>query len=764
MKTGFCITKSDVIEEKTIRGCPFVHMSQPLSIELCDRASELIRRAEDGFFVADQLTRAVDDIILSSYSTTFQGSDYPGSAELVLLAVGGYGRREIMPYSDIDIMLLSRSNNKEIKEAVQAVLYKMWDRGLDISHSFRTLKGCIDDAVRELQTRTAMLDCRFLSGNEALFSEFKRDVYQKLLFKDKKNFTAEIIREADRRHKASGDSLYLLEPNVKDGRGGLRDIHSISWLSRSELKVSSIEGYQQFMPESQFRSFISAYRFLLKTRACIHICSARKNDVLTAELHDEVAALLGFRDTPRFFASEIMMRTFYHRSKTVADALARVINLCGKRYFHFPAPFMVRKITGEFQLSRNEIIVKDQGLFSDAAKIMEAFRIYSMTGKEFSYQVEELLKNSAAIISRRGFASQQTVSCFREILTGNRVYETLRKMHDTGILGRFIPEFGRMQHLVILESFHQYTVDEHTLLAIRNLENLKNTKQVKLKYLSDILKKVNQEVLVLAILLHDIGKGVSRKHEEAGYIMIKGILERLLIDQADRQKIEFLVGNHIFLSKLALTRDIEAPETVTQLAEAVGSEENLDALYLMTYSDMSAVNSAFWTEWKASILDELYAKTCRHLRGAAHNPYLLLDEKLKIFVQEMSERYLISTTLDEIKADYTMAEKARKESLAVSVKERNDTAAEFTVVTYEMPRRFSRIVGVLSSRGLNIVRARLFTGKKGLVVRKIIVSNWKKLYWEGMETVIIDDLNTAILSDEAIVLPPSALAEFKNPA
>jgi [protein-PII] uridylyltransferase len=739
-------------------------MIRPLSIELCDEASELINKGEDGFSLAEQLTKSVDDIVVSSCLSVLRTSGPYAGTELALLAVGGYGRREMMPYSDIDIMLLSRTDSKEVKEAAQAVLYKFWDRGLNISHSFRTLKGCIEDAVRELHTRTSLLDCRFLAGDEALFDEFRRDVYPKLLFKNKRNFTGEMLREIDRRHKASGESLYLLEPNVKEGRGGLRDINSISWLCRSELKVSTVDEYRQFMQKSQFLGFLSAYSFLLKARACVHICSAGKNDVLSAEHHDCVAALLGFKDTERFFAPEIMMRILYYKSKSVVDALKKVLSLCGKRYFHFHASFMVRKVADEFFLSRNELIVKDHKLFSDTARIIEAFYLYSTTGKEFSYQVEELLKNAACLITKQGRASLQAIHYFREILKGNRVFETLQKMHETGVLGRFIPEFGRLRHLVILESFHQYTVDEHTLLAIRNIEKLRNTRQAKLMYLADILKKVKPEVLFIAILLHDIGKGVSRRHEEAGYIIIKSILERLTVDTHDRQSIEFLVANHIMLSKLAMTRDIDAPETVAQLAEAVGNDENLDALYLMTYADMSAVNSTFWTEWKASILHELYSKTCSHLRGIGHNPHLLLDNRLMKFTEEMSERYLISNTIDEIKSDYSLVEIAKTESLAVSIAERNDTAAEFTVVTYKLTRLFSRIVGVLSSRGLNIVRARLFTGSRGTVVRKIIVSNWKKLYWNGMEKSIIEDLKKAIILDEPIVLHPPQSPEVKGTA
>ena len=737
-------------------------MTLPLSSILCETASELIAKDENGLLLGDRLTEIVDRVLLSSYLSTTQGAASADFADIAFLAIGGYGRREIMPYSDIDIMLLSGNNDKGARDAAQTLLYRLWDEGFNISHSFRTLKGCTDDSMKDLHTRTALLDCRFLAGNEALFRDFKRDIYPKLLFKGKKGFTAEIIREIDKRYKEAGDSLCLLEPNVKEGRGGLRDVHAMSWLARSELKLSAVEEYRQFMSEVRFRDFLSAYKFMLKTRACIHIKSARKNDVLSAEIQDEVASLYGFRDTTRFFATEIMMRVYYYKAKVIVDALAKVMNLCGKRYFYLPAPFLVRKINGDFSISRNEIILKTPDVLEDAAKIIGAFQVYSITGKEFSYQVEELLKNRSVFIKKEVRSSSLAIQSFREILRGERVYETLRKMHDTGVLGRFIPEFGRLQHLVILEAFHRYTVDEHTLLAVRNFERLKNNKQGKLQYLAEIVRKVKQEVLFLAILLHDIGKGVSRKHEEVGYIIIKSILERLLIDQHDRQKIEFLVRNHIFLARLALTRDADSPETVIQLAEAAEDEENLDALYLMTYADMSAVNDEFWNEWKASLLTGLYTKTRDHIRGVRKDTYPLLDKKLQLFVREMSERYLLSNAIDEIKADQAQTKIAKKEGLAVSIKETSDSAAEITVITFKMPRLFSRIVGVLSARGLNIIRARLFTSDKGMVIRKIIVSNWGTLLWDGMETGIIHDLQRVILRDETVTINQTAAIEKRT--
>ncbi len=229
---------------------------------------------------------------------------------------------------------------------------------------------------------------------------------------------------------------------------------------------------------------------------------------------------------------------------------------------------------------------------------------------------------------------------------------------------------------------------------------------------------------------------------DTGYL--KGVMERFNIEQNDRQKIEFLVKNHIVLSKLALMRDIDAPETVTQLAEIVENEDNLDALYLMTYADTTAVNPHFWTEWKAYLFHEIYIRTKAHLMGISRQCLDITDGKIKEFVKNMPDRYLISNTLEAINIDYQMAVMSEDKRPVIAVSERQDGTAEFTIVTDDMPGLFSKIVGVLGFRGLNILRARLYTGKNGLVIDKILISNWRDMWWQGMEEQINGDMKKAI--------------------
>jgi len=723
--------------------------------DLCMRwrriASELITGGASGKSIVFELTALVDELLAGSFRAAAITS-LPD--DLALVAIGGYGRSEIVPYSDIDIMLLSRGRDKKTTEGAQSVFYKLWDLGLNISHCFRTLDECLFDAVSDPKTRTAIIDSRFVAGSRVLYNEFTTDIYPKILFKRKQAFVGSILSEVKARHRTYEDSVYLLEPNVKDGIGGLRDMHTLTWLARVVLKIGDVSGLAPLLAANDYQHLIKAFDFLLRVRLSLHIISQRKNDILSFEYQDAVARQLGLKDTKRFTAAEIMMRLYYKKAEVIRGVLWRIMNISGRRNILFPLNLSIRRVTDDFYIAKNEITVKDKGIFRKNEKIMEAFGIYSLSGRKFSSQVKECLRGRALFISSKTRLSGKAVAGFLEILKGNRVYDTLREMHEMGILDRFIPEFGKLRHLVIYEMYHRYTVDEHSLLAVRNLERLKNTRHPKLMYLCDIIKSTNQYVLFLAILLHDIGKGgygrLGSNHEEAGYKMLKAVIERFNIGNEDGNRIEFLVRNHIVLSKLALNRDSEAPETVVQLAEIVENEENLDLLYLMTYADMTAVSPDFWTEWKAYLFHDLYMRTKDHLRGVKAKQYQTSDPDLRGFIESMPDRYAISTTSETLRSDYILSGRVKSEELATSVLERPDGTAEITVATKDRPGLFSKIVGVLSRRGLNILRARIYTSKNLLALDKIVLSNWNSIWWEGIEAQLTEDIYNSIVKESPI--------------
>jgi|GEM_PF-739907 [protein-PII] uridylyltransferase len=748
-------------------------MKEDMSSLWCERASELLDRGSTGKAIVFDLTAHVDDMLSDAFGTALQAS-YPGSVpnDLALVAVGGYGRSEMAPYSDIDIMLLSRGRDKKTTEAAHAVLYKLWDMGLNISHSFRTLVECVQDSIKDPKTRTSIIDSRFLTGDRTVFEEFRRDIYPKILFKKKQDFVGSILGEVNKRHKTFEDSVYLLEPNIKEGIGGLRDVHTLTWLSKVILKIDKLSGLSSIFAKNDYLHLMKAFDFFLKMRLALHIISKCRNDVLSFEFHDAVAQRMGFKNTKRFIAAEIMMRLYYKKAEAISSALKKVMNISGRKYVHFPINLTIKKITDDFYLARNEIAVKDKGVFKNLDKIMEAFSIYSMSGRNLSDQVRESIRGRALFISSGIRPSRKSVAVFLEMLKGNRVYDTLRSMHEMGVLDRFIPEFGRLRHLVIYEIYHRYTVDEHSLIAVKNLETLKNTRQARLSYLAEILKRSRQDILFFAILLHDIGKGGYGRnggsHEDSGYKMLKAIMERFCIEPQDRKRIEFLVRNHIVLSKLALHRDSEAVETITQLAELVENEENLDSLYLVTYADMTAVNPVFWTEWKAYLFHDIYVRTKDHLQGIRAKRYRTSDKKLQGFIESMPDRYVISTTSEMVQADYLLASRVAKKVLAISVNKRPDSTAEIVVATKDKPGLFSKIVGVLSFRGLNILRARIYTSNNALALDKILLSNWSSIWWEGLEDQLKADLYNAIVLDAHIcpergfLKPPFAGKRMEN--
>ncbi len=730
-------------------------MKKDISRLWCKRASELIYSGSTGKSIVFDLTAQVDSALSDTFKTALKDS-YSGAVtdDLALIAVGGYGRSEMVPYSDIDIMFLSRGRDRKTTESAQAVLYELWDMGLNISHSFRTLVECLQDSIKDPKTRTAIIDSRFLIGDRTVFEEFRREIYPKILFKKKQDFVGDMLAEVNKRHKTFEDSVYLLEPNIKEGIGGLRDMHTLTWLSKVILKIDDISGLEAIITKNDYMHLVKAFDFFLRARLSLHIISKCRNDVLSFEFQDAVAQQMGFKNTKRFIAAEIMMRLYYKKAEAIGSVLKRIMNISGRKYIHFPLNLSIKKISDDFYLARNEITVKDREIFRNFDKIMEAFSIYSMSGRKLSDQVQESIRGRAIFISSGIRPSSKSVAAFLAILKGNRVYDTLRRMHELGILDRFIPEFGRLRHLVIYEIYHRYTVDEHSLIAVKNLETLKNTRQARLHYLADILKRARQDILFFAILLHDIGKGGyggnDGGHENSGYKMLKAIMERFGIEHQDRKRIEFLVRNHIVMSKLALNRDSEAAETVTQLAELVENEENLDALYLMTYADMTAVNPVFWTEWKAYLFHDIYMRTKDHLQGIKAKRYMTSDKKLQGFIESMPERYVISTTSETVQADYLLAGRAAESVLAIAVNERPDSAAEIVVATKDRPGLFSKIVGVLSFRGLNILRARIYTNKNALALDKILLSNWRSIWWEGFEEQLKEDLYSAIVMDTKV--------------
>jgi [protein-PII] uridylyltransferase len=742
--------------------------------------SDLIRQGYGGRRLTALYTERTDSVVRDVFYSVFghpstsslkkEVTATATSEGLCLIALGGYGRGELAPYSDIDIMLLAPDRSRA--EEARQLLYKLWDAGLNISHSFRTASDCINEARKDIKTRTSLIEQRFIAGDEALYRSFKETVYPEVAFRNQRTYVTDKLQEVEFRHKRFGDSVFMLEPNVKEGEGGLREVHTVLWLTSVAFRIRHFDDLTKILSPDDFRRLEKAYDFMLKVRFCLHLLSGRRNDTLSFEFHEPAARLLNFRGSKSFYASERFMRYLYLKTAAISDVAAHALDKCSQQYIRFALPFTKRKISDNFSLSRDRIIPTRE-IGKDTDMMMEAFHVMSRTGKKFSPGLRDEIKKNLFRITGPARHSPRAVESFMSVLRGPRIYDTLSEMHRCGVLGRFLPEFGALSYLVVYEPFHRYTVDEHSLHAVRKLEELATTKYKSMEHFSAIFRRIkNKEALVLSLLLHDIGKRrITREkrfpnsdvpewyHEGEGYREVKNITERFNLDVVLRNRVEFLVKNHIMMSVTAFKSETDDAEVIAQFAGEVADRENLDSLYLMTYADMASVAPDFWTDWKSYLLRELYETVSRYIegfkeQGADHISRILSlsgekEEEVKQFLSLMPDRYVISTSPDKIAADCRLSAEVARHNFAAKVEGTPGGTAEITVGAWDKPGLFSRIVGAISSLGLSIYRARVYTGKNGLVIDRIQVSNWKDIRWEGAERLLFDKLRNAVVTESA---------------
>ncbi|MCL4476853.1 MAG: [protein-PII] uridylyltransferase [Nitrospirae bacterium] len=731
--------------------------------ELC----ELLDKGYDGRQLTSLYTDRIDSIVKDVFNSATRSR--PEASKICLIAVGGYGRGELAPFSDVDIMLFAR--DRSASEEARELLYCLWNTNLNISHSFRTPDDCITEAKKDVRTRTSLLEHRHIAGDTALYHYFRESVYPEVAFRNQKNYVTEKLREVEDRYRKFGDSVFMLEPNVKEGKGGLRDAHAVFWLASVAFRIRHFDELTSILTSYDVHRLRKAYDFLLKVRFCLHLLSGRKNETLSFEFHEPVAEMLRFKASRRFFASERFMRYLYLKTSLIHDIASYALDICSLPYVHLPLSVTKKAVTPDFSISKDRIVsTRDISTNTDA--LMEAFSVMSKAGKRLSPRLRADIKKNLFRITRKARNSPKAIERFMDIIRGNRVYETLNEMHRCGVLARFIPEFGALSFLVVYEPYHRYTVDEHSLRAVKRLEQLGGTKYKNLEHLSAVYRKIrHKEALFLSLLLHDIGKrGITRDsrfpdddaerfHEGEGYMEMKNIMERFNIDIKMRNRIEFLVKNHTLISTVAFKRETEDPEVIAQLADEVADRENLDSLYLLTYADMAAVSPDFWTDWKGYLLRELYETASRYLEGFSEKGHehisrmLSLSDKdkeeVRRFLSIMPERYLLSTPPEKIFADYRLSREVTGRNFGLKVDETAGGTAEITVGAWDSPGLFSKIVGVLSSMDMSIYRARVYTGTNGLVIDRVHISNWEELWWEGIAERLEGNLRGALVEGRA---------------
>lgn len=698
-----------------------------------------------GTEVVRYLTAMTDTLIRKLFRSITKDVGQGGRVRepLTLTAIGGYGRGELNPYSDIDLMFLySGKNQARVEDIAQKLLYFLWDMRLDVGYSVRTLQDCVEMAAADLTVRTALLDARVISGSRLLFKDFGKVMLTQILSKRSDSFIKEKVAELAKRREKYGSSVYLLEPNVKESEGGLRDLHTALWVAKIKYKISDVHELivKGVLTEEEVFAFGEALSYLWRIRNELHFHAGRKNDQLTFDAQINLARFFGYENVGKTLAVEEFMRDYYLHANRVEHLASSLVAKCSQREegaLKIIGYFIRRHIGDGFYIIKGELVIPDETVIQkEPARLMKVFEYAQKHGVAISVNVKSLIRKNLHLINDKFRRSKDVNQSFFAILRSDKgACETLKSMHHLEFLNRFIPEFGNIYCKVQHDLYHIYTVDTHSLFAVEEIEKLlRGDRAGELPLLTQIAREVDKrELLILGVLFHDIGKGEGGGHAEKGADMIPTIARRMGLCKEDSERLEFMVRNHLLMAHIAQRRDLHDDKMIIQFAQQMEKSENLKMLYLLTYADIRAVGTDVWTEWKAMLLQELYEKSFNVLeRGDFHQEArservrkvkrmvieLLDDEYPMAAVKEelkaMTNRHLLSNPPAVIAGHVKLLLGLEHEKIITRIDHEPEGGySNFTICTLDVPGLFSMITGVMAANGINILGAQIHTSSNG---------------------------------------------------
>jgi [protein-PII] uridylyltransferase len=669
-------------------------------------------------------------------------------AQCAVVALGGYGRGELAPYSDVDLLFLHGGRPSEgVKDFVQRALMLLWDIGLSVGHSFRSPRECVSMARQDLHSRTALTEARLITGNATLYQDLLKTLESGLL-RDKRateQFLQSMRVELTERYAKVGGAVCIQEPNVKEGVGGLRDLHAVLWVGHARFGSRGLAGLhaEGWISDAEYVGARRAYDALCRVRNEAHFATGRKTDLLTLDVQPDLAQNLGYKPKGGLLASEIFMRDYYRRASEVhrfSDAfMVRHLSPPPRRLF--PGLRRAPRARRGFEVRAGALHARGHGaeMKGGPLQIIEAFATAQAEGVRLSDELKLAITDRLANVTREFRASREASRAFVRLFERRgRVADTVRAMHETGFLGRFFPEWARITFLVQHDFFHRYTVDEHTLKCLEALDDLAaGTGVARLGNVFDEVKDATP--LYLGMLLHDIGKGRGGGHVSRGVRIGARILDRVHADAALAEDVLFLIDAHLDMSQLSQQRDITEPSLIEGFAKRVSSLERLNLLFLLTCADHCGVGPGIWNEWKASLLSELYGRTRERLLGqtqsvpAGHASQvramkaLLPDfpaEELERHFAMLPERYLRATDAARMERHFRLLKSLGDGAVAVEWRDLDDgQCTELTVAaSHDRPGLFAALAGTLTAQGVNILAVDLFTREDGRVLDTFRVS------------------------------------------
>ena len=709
----------------------------------------------------------VDIVLRHLLAAALAGDGKSKPPRLALVANGGYGRGELNPFSDVDLMFLHADSLRDlgprVKEIIEQILYMLWDVGFKVGHATRSISGAVKEANANMLSKTALLEARLIAGDTKLFEEFKAAFLKGCVTGQEDRYIADRVANQGERHAKAGRSVYMQEPNIKNGCGGLRDYQNLLWIAFFKERVQTTAALVKkgLLNEMERRELDRAYDFLLRVRTELHYLNKRSIDIIVINQQLPIANKLGYTQKSILRRTEAFMRDYYRHARSiyfVTQLLSERLSLTkpvepskAKRLLRFlrpkTKPAKAEHFDG-FIAQNGHLHAESQNIFNqDSARMMRLFQHLQLRNLRLSAELAQLVRRRLHLVDRTFQYSKAIRETFLAICARKgQVGTILRAMHEVDFLGRYLPEFGQLTALVQHEFFHRYTADEHTLVCIEKLDGLLGQTDPKFKDYVELFHKLEDPaVLYLALLLHDTGKASSaRHHAEASTVFAQKVARRLQLTPEQRRQLLMLVDNHIVLSSTAQRRNLDDSATVAEFALMVKSQANLNALMLLTLADGQGTGDENWSDWKESLVWQLYRSSTLYLADgeAFYRQRTIEREELRAAVLKklpadyreeidaqfefMPDRYFQTYPVAEILEHIRIFRQfltARwhddSRTLAPAVRwiahaERGHS--EFWFCGWDRSELLARIAGSLSTVGLNILSADVFTRGDNLVL------------------------------------------------
>ena len=712
-------------------------------------------------------------------------SHNPTEAEkLSIISVGGYGRREMAPFSDVDLLFLTPYKMTPWSEnVIETVLYLLWDLKLKVGHSSRSIKDCLRLGSEDYTIRTAMLEHRFVCGDINLASQLNDKLWKNLFIGTAKDFISAKLKERENRHEKHGQR-YMVEPNVKEGKGGLRDLQSLYWIAKYVYQTQNISDLVDLnvFRSDEYLQFEQAEEFLWAVRCQMHHLADRAIEQLSFDLQVEVASAMGYHDSRDQRAVEIFMQDYFRHATRVGD-LTRIFLTSLEAVHAKDEPLLERifkrkpKIDNNYIVIHNRLAIKSEKEFlTNPINLLKLFSEALRTGLLIHPNAMRLVSANLAMVNNEFRASTEAQQIFLELLLKHGNPErALRRMNELGFLAKFIPEFEPIVAMMQFNMYHSYTVDEHTIQCLKTLAQIEKGELVEeLPIASSILKDgVNRKVIYIALLLHDIGKGRSDDHSILGAKIAKQVSPRLGLNKQETETVEWLVRYHLLMSDMAQKRDISDPRTVRDFAKAVQSVKRLNLLTVLTVCDVRSVGPDTWNNWKATLIRQLYAETKAILEQGAEalNRENRMTEAKKALREKLSEWDNKDIKIEtgrhyppywqgfQVDAQFAFAKLLRNLGAdEIKIELTPDTDRDATRICFALsdhPGIFSRLAGALALVGANVVDARSYTSKDGFATAAFWIqdgdgSPYNQARFSRLRRMIEKTLSGEVITREAI--------------